>query len=62
VHRNWGLEAFGGSVDALVKAIPVGYELFCSEENARELRPFQGPEDPVTRDRFFLAAIHRGAR
>ncbi len=59
VHRHCGLEQFGGSVEKLLKAIPKGYQLYCSTEHKRELRPFSGPDDSVVADRFFLLAVDR---
>jgi FkbM family methyltransferase len=56
VHRNCGLEDFGGSVAALLALLPSRYSLYCCSERERDVRPFKRRGDPIADDRFFLIA------
>ncbi len=63
VHVGAGLEAAGGSVDAVLRLLPLdAYELFALRD-AKGSRPVPySPDLPLLNERFFLLAMSRGSR
>ncbi len=63
VHAGCGLEQLGGSVDGVLAHFPADRYTVLVRADAdtdSEFRPVR-PGDPVTRDRFFLLALHRAS-
>lgn len=59
VHVGCGLEKLGGSVTTLLSFFPEDrFQLSARAEADEEFRPLR-PDDPLTRDRFFLLALRR---
>jgi FkbM family methyltransferase len=57
VHVGCGLEKFGGSVAEVCAFFPQEhYQLFGRAEQDTDFRPLT-PDDPLTKDRFFLLAL-----
>ncbi len=59
VHRQVGLEAYGGTLEEVVSYFPQSqYELFMSSDAAPQFVPFD-PSSEIAQTRFFLIAIKR---
>lgn len=60
VHVNAGLEKMGGSAARVLEFFPSErFSLLVKNEETEDFRPYQGPGDPLLKDRFFLLAIER---